>query len=354
MTQKATSSEKKSLNLALQGGGAHGAFTWGVLDRLLDEPRITVEAISGTSAGSINAVVFAEGLRRGGAKEAKQLLHDFWLGVSQSAGDWLAGSNFRNPLQENLLNSMDSGMGVWFEIVGHIFSPNEMNPLGLNPLKDLLHKLVHFEKLQDYKAVQLFIGATNVQNGRIRIFERHELTADMILASCCLPKIYPSVKVGEHYYWDGGYMGNPAIFPFFYKTKCEDILIVHINPLCREKVPHTALEIDNRINEISFNSSLLHELRAIEFAKRLVKEDWLKDEYREHFRFDDIRLHTLASQGYLKQWSASSKFNMHWYFLRELFEAGRACMDEWIEDHYDAIGSHSTLDLRHEYLEPIG
>lgn len=347
-------SDVKTISLALQGGGSHGAFTWGVLDRLLDEPRLKVEAITGTSAGSVNAVLFAEGLRTGGREGARKLMQHFWKSLSRASGDWFAGTGIKNPMQETWLNAIEASMSVYSSIISHLFSPSELNPLKLNPLKSLLDESVDFEALRHDCSINLFVCATNVQNGRIRTFEKHEINCDTVLASCCLPKLYSSVKIGDHYYWDGGYMGNPAIFPLFYKCSSEDILIIQINPICREKVPSSAIEIDNRINEISFNSSLLHELRAIEFARRLVKEEWIKPEYRDHFRFDDMRLHSLDAEQYVKQWSASSKFNMHWYFLSELYESGRTCMDNWLAKHYDAIGKHSTIQLRDEYVMPHG
>ncbi|MBL0898332.1 MAG: patatin-like phospholipase family protein, partial [Reyranella sp.] len=234
----------KRINLALQGGGAHGAYTWGVLDRLLDEERLEVEAISGTSAGAMNAAVFADGMGRGGREEARRALEAFWTNISQASQ---AG-----PLQPTPFDRYASGWNldhsaafVAFDMLTRMLSPYQLNPMNLNPLRGVLERSVDFRRLEGCRAVKLFISATNVKTGKVRVFESGEITPDVLLASACLPFLFQAVTVDGDPYWDGGYMGNPAIFPLIYGTATQDVVIVQINPLGCDRVPTTAAEIMN-------------------------------------------------------------------------------------------------------------
>ena len=240
----------KRVNLALQGGGAHGAFTWGVLEHLLSDDRLVIEGVSGTSSGAMNAIMLTDGLARGGRPEAQKRLTDFWRSVS-STGDL---PPMQRAVVERLLSFTPvegSPVQAWFDLMSRYFSPYDFNPLNINPLKDLVERFVDFKAVQSFADIQLFISATNVQTGRVRIFPREKITADAVMASACLPELFHAVEIDGVPYWDGGYLGNPVIFPFFGTTQTEDVLVVQINPLVRQKTPTSAGEIMNRLNEIT-------------------------------------------------------------------------------------------------------
>ena len=269
-TRSAAPSAKR-INLALQGGGAHGAFTWGVLEQILSDERLIIEGVSGTSAGAVNAVMLVDGLIRGGREEAQKRLADFWRAVS-STGNL---PSLQRAVMERLLSFTPlegAPVQAWINAISRYFSPYDVNPLNINPLKDLIERFVDFEKLRANTDLQIFVSATNVHTGRVRIFSREKITADAIMASACLPTLFRAVEIDGVPYWDGGYRGNPVIFPFFRTTSTEDVLVVEINPLERKSTPTSASEIMNRINEITFNSSLIDEFRAIEFVARLIDQ----------------------------------------------------------------------------------
>lgn len=339
----------KLINIALQGGGAHGAFVWGVLDKFLEDGRIKIEALSATSAGSMNGVIYSYGLHKGGRQGARDLLYQFWKRISEIGKVY-------NPVHllpwEHLQNgwNVDKSLGyAFFDTFTNIFSPYEFNPLNINPLRGVLEELIDFEELRKCSAVKLFLSATNVRTGRIRVFPIEELTIDAVLASACLPYVFQSVQIGNEFYWDGGYSGNPAIFPLFYHTKSRDILIIHTNPIERHEIPKTVEDIHNRIIEITFNSSLLKEIRAITLVQKLLREEWLKEEYRGHFK--DILLHSMRGDKTMRELSIPSKFNTDWDFLMYLFTRGRAAADVWIQENYSHLGKTSTVDLYQEFLQ---
>lgn len=330
------------INLALQGGGSHGAFTWGVLDALLERGTLDIEGISGTSAGAMNAVVLADGFEENGAEGAREHLHRFWQAVSQA-------SSF-SPIQRTLLDmmfgnwSMDMSPGYMMsDVMSRFYSPYDTNPLNLNPLRDILEKLVDFERVQRCKGVKLFLGATNVHNGKVRVFETGEITADTVLASACLPTMFQAVEIDGVPYWDGGFMGNPVLFPFFRGTSTDDILLVQINPISRKETPKTARDIHNRVNEITFNASLLRELRAIEFVSRKLKEGVLSTE-----DYSDIRMHRIALVDTDAPLSASSKVNAEWKFLTHLRDLGREAALKWSTENEQHVGKKPTICLEEE------
>jgi NTE family protein len=333
----------KRVNLALQGGGSHGAFTWGVLDFLLEDGRLDVEAITGTSAGAMNAAVFAEGYRDDDRAGARHALHRFWQSMSQESA--LA------PVQRQFFDNFFKGWNYdgspaywWMDFITHYASPYEFNPLNINPLRDHLAKMVDFAKVRACEKIKLFIAATNVQTGKIRIFYGKELTADHIMASACLPFLFQAVVIDGTAYWDGGYMGNPALFPLFYETACQDIVIVQTNPIERDEVPKNAREIQNRLNEITFNGTLLRELRAVEFVARLLAAGKLSPlEYMNPF------IHRIDGAEPLKAYSVRSKLDSSWPFLTGLRDIGRAAAKRWLDQHYDDLGNGSTIDLRAEF-----
>ena len=335
----------KPINLALQGGGAHGAFTWGVLEHLLSDQRLSVEGISGTSAGALNAVMLADGLARGGREEAQKRLADFWRAVSSNG----KLPSLQRAVTERLLSFTPiegAPVQAWLDALSHYFSPYDVNPLNINPLKDLIERFVDFEALQA-SDLQIFISATNVHTGRVRIFSRDKITADAVMASACLPVLFRAVEIDGVPYWDGGYLGNPVIFPFFRTTQTEDVLVVQINPLERDSTPTAASEIMNRINEITFNSSLIAEYRAIEFVGRLIDHGRLPrglgpGEYRR------INVHRILLDRFGTNFDSASKLSTDYDFFEMLRVSGRRAARRFLDEHFDDIGHKSTVDLRAE------
>ncbi len=336
----------KRINLALQGGGAHGAFTWGVLEHLLGEDRLQVEGVSGSSAGAINAVMLADGLTRGGREEAQKRLADFWRAVSSTGN--LPG--VQRAVMERILSFTPlegTPVQAWFDAVSRYFSPYDVNPLNINPLKDLIDRFVDFEALRANSDLQLFISATIVQTGRVRVFPRAKITADAVMASACLPLLFRAVEIDGVPYWDGGYLGNPVIFPFFRTTTTEDVLVVQINPLVRQVTPTSASEIMNRINEITFNSSLIAEYRAIEFVARLIDQGRLPrgmgaGQYRR------INVHRIVLDRFGTHFDAFSKLSTDYDFFEMLRLSGKRAARRFLDEHFDDIGVKGTVDLRAE------
>jgi NTE family protein len=336
----------KRVNLALQGGGAHGAFTWGVLDHLLSDERLSVEGISGTSAGAVNAALLADGLVRGGRAEAQKRLADFWRAAS-SNGNLPA---LQRAVMERLLSFMPlegTPIQAWFDALSRYFSPYDVNPLNINPLKDLIERFVDFEALRACSDLQIFVSATNVQTGRVRIFPREKITADAVMASACLPLLFRAVEIDGVPYWDGGYLGNPVIFPFFRTTTTEDVLVVQINPLVRERTPTSAPEIMNRINEITFNSSLIGEYRAIDFVARLIDQGRLPrgtgpGQYRR------INVHRVVLEPVGTHFDSVGKMSTDYDYFEMLRLNGKRATRRFLDDHFDDIGVRSTVDLRAE------
>ena len=332
----------KTINLALQGGGAHGAFAWGVVDRLLEDERISVEGISATSAGAMNAAVMAYGMTVGGREGAKRLLAEFWEGVSRTMSC--------SPLQywQNLMpgTAFDrSPAFLLFDTMTRVMSPYQLNPSNYNPLRDLLERTVDFERLRQDSTVKLFLCATNVRTGKVKIFENRDITASAVLASSCLPMLFQAVEIDGEAYWDGGYMGNPAIFPLIYNCRSTDVVIVHINPIERDELPRTATEILNRLNEISFNSSLMREMRAIAFVGRLIDSGAFHNNQMKR-----MLMHAIEADDFMKDLGVASKFNADWTFLMHLRDVGRNCAEEWLERNYESLGVRTTMDIQSKYL----
>jgi NTE family protein len=297
----------KRVNVALQGGGALGAFTWGVLDRLLEDDRIEIAAVSGASAGAMNAVVLADGIGQGapdeGRRAARAALRRFWEGVARAG----ASSPYRRTPLMKFLGAFApawASWGAWADAMTRVASPYDLNPLNINPLRDVVDELVDFERVRGCERLGVFIAATNVETGTVRVFKRGELTADHVMASACLPLIFQAVEIDGAPYWDGGYMGNPPLFPLFDANDSADVLIVQINPLVRKGAPRAAADILARIDEITFNASLLRELRAIEFVQRLLAENRV-----EKSRYRDILVHVIEDERALAGFGASADTN---------------------------------------------
>ncbi len=337
---------QKSLNLALQGGGAHGAFTWGVLDKLLEDGRIRFDAISGTSAGAMNAVAYADGIMQNGAQGARDNLRKLWEAIGQAAR---YSPLRRTPLDILMGNwSLSGSPGLALVNLFHQFSsPYAVNPLNLNPVAEILGSVVDFDRVRKCDQVELYISATNVETGRVRVFNRAEINCQMVMASAALPHMFQAVEIDGVPYWDGGYMGNPVLFPF-YRSKTADILIVQINPIEREGTPRTAREIFDRVTEITFNASLLHELRMIDFVRQLADEGKLKLRNAKA-----MRIHLIDSQDELSELGAASRLNAQSLFLDHLFELGRGRAQRWLDAHFDDLGKRATVDLR-AMFEGIG
>jgi len=335
----------KMINLALQGGGSHGAYTWGILDRLLEEKDIEIHGVSGTSAGAMNAVVLSDGFRKGGREGAKESLHNFWEEIS-------AMSAFMNPNHQTFAEHVAEGWNIdksfgyqWFEALTRMFSPYQLNPLNINPLRNLLAKIIDWDNINGGGKIPVFITATSVTTGRPRVFRCHEINEDVLLASACLPLLYQSVQIDGEPYWDGGYMGNPSIWPLIYHTDVSDVLLLQINPLVRNGTPKTSHEIMNRMNEITFNSSLIAEMRAINFVAELVEHHKLdENEYRK------IHMHMINAPAESYGLNASSKVNTDWTFLQFLHGIGREKADAWIALYKGEIGRKSSLNINEEFL----
>ena len=342
--------KQKLVNLALQGGGAHGAFAWGVLDRLLEDGRLDIEGVCACSAGTMNALALAQGLEVGGNDAARESLENLWRQVSIAGAKYspMAQSGVANLFPTEWSNALSFFL---FDSTSRLLSPYQFNPLDINPLRDLLAELIDFERVRHCSAVKLFISATHVKSGKVRVFDSNELSLDVALASACLPYLFKAVEIDGEHYWDGGYMGNPSLYPLFYKTDSRDIIIVHINPLVRDEIPKTAPDIFNRINEISFNSSLIDDMRAIAFVKKLINQDILKEESRSQFK--DILLHSVRSDAAMCDLDVSSKFKTDWKFLTDLRDRGRQVMDAWLSKHFKDVGIRDSVDLHTEFLSSV-
>ncbi len=344
MARKPLAVQPLALNLALQGGGSHGAFTWGVLDRLLDDPTLTFAGASGASAGALNAAVLATGLAEGGRAGAQAALRAFWMDVAaQSAcfGRWphlpgvgLAGYNLDNNPYFALSN-----------LFLRAFSPYQFNPLGDNPLRAVLLRHVKLHALREGE-LKLFITATAVRTGQPRVFRRADLSIDALLASACLPQMFRAVEIDGEPFWDGGYSGNPAIWPLTYNTAALDVVLVKINPLVRPDLPNTPEEIADRVNEITFNAGLISEMRAINFVQRLIEEGRV-----DTGEYKNLRLHMVADDAGLAPLHASSKLNTSVEFLEALHALGRAAADRFLLEHRADLGRRSTLDVRKTFLQ---
>ena len=319
---------RRIVNLALQGGGSHGAFTWGVLDRLLEDDRLAVEGMSGTSAGAMNAVVLAHGLLEGGRDGARAALRSFWDAIATrvafpgtaglAGGYGLAASGELSPLARTLLSFCRA------------FSPYQLNPFDINPLRDIVERQIDFERLRVASPVKLFVATTHVRTGRLRMFATHELSADVVLASACLPSLYQGIEIDGELYWDGGYAGNPAVFPLLHECRSHDVIVVLIHPLERPSAPKTAKAILNRVTELGFGAAFLREMRAIAFAKQTAENDLLSWGRLER-RLRRVRFSIIEAEELMSELSSESTVNTHHAFLDMLYQKGRERARLWIE-----------------------
>ncbi|GAB5459545.1 MAG: patatin-like phospholipase family protein [Henriciella sp.] len=337
-------SKRKGLSLALQGGGSHGAFSWGVLDRLVEENAINIKAITATSAGATNAVAFAAGYAQNGIDGAKESLETFWRTISQK-GVVFSAFSATNPLTELMpFGPMHAAMAFT-----SIASPYEFNPFDLNVLRDALDETIDFDAVLA-APMDLFVSATNVETGRVKVFAEDEISRDAVLASACLPQTFRAVEIDDNAYWDGGYMGNPSLFPLVYSSAPRDVLMVLLNPISRQGVPKRVPEIMDRLNEISFNASLIGELRAIAFVQKLLDDGQLKEPLRKKYR--RLNIHAIRGGQILRDLSLQTKYDTSWGFLTDLRDMGRAAADDWLGTCAKHLGKGtSSLNLQEEFLQ---
>lgn len=333
--QKAT----RRVNLALQGGGAHGAFSWGVIDRLLEHESIEIEAITGASAGAMNAVALADGLADGDREAGRAALRRFWEGICDSARS--------SPIQRTLFDVATRNWGLdrspaylWMDMLSRVASPYDLNPMNLNPLRDLVEDLIDFDRVRA-SGILTFIAATNVETGRTKVFTRKELTSDHVMASACLPLMFQAVEIDGVPYWDGGYMGNPPLWPLFDCAESDDVILVQINPFVRRGAPRSARDILNRMNEITFNASLLRELRAVDFVTRLMDSGRM-----EGTGYRRVLVHMIEDEATLAGLGASSKMNAEKAFIDMLFDKGRSAAEAWLDRHFKDLGKRSTVKIQ--------
>ncbi|SLN16393.1 patatin-like phospholipase family protein [Pseudooctadecabacter jejudonensis] len=331
----------KRINLALQGGGAHGAFTWGVLDRLLEDERIEIAAMSGTSAGAMNGAALKAGWACGGREGARENLDWFWAQIGAVTDDGIAQwMDAVAPAAPLLAQAMSySPAYAAFDITTRMMSPYMSGPLYRNPLKTIVEKF-EFADVCSAQGPDLFVGATNVRTGKIKVFQGDDITGEALMASACLPTLFQAIEIGGEAYWDGGYTGNPALFPLFEGHLPDDIVVININPLERDAVPTDAQAIANRINEISFNTSLLRELRAINFVKRLLVQGTLPEGAMKN-----VLVHMIADDALMNDLSVATKSIPNPVVLARLKSAGRTAANRFLEDHFNDIGQRDTVDL---------
>ncbi len=337
--------KKKRVALALQGGGAHGAFTWGVLDKLLEDGRIEIEGVTGTSAGGMNAVCLAQGLSRGDNMTARNELRNFWSTMSDAGKD--SALNKRGPIDKALgkFTMYNSPGFIVFDYLSRMFSPYELNPTQVDPLKDVINKTFDFENLRTQNACKVYLCATHVYTGKLRVFTTKELTTQTLLATACLPSIHNAVMVDGEYYWDGGFIGNPVFFPLIYDCDTPEIILIQLNPTVRNTLPKTSREIADRLNEITNNSSVVREMRAIQFISDLIDSGQLDS--KKHKR---LHMHVIEDEEAFQELGWSSKLNTEWEFLTHLFEKGRNAGELWLKNNFDKVGVESTAPMRDHFV----
>ncbi|WIM14175.1 patatin-like phospholipase family protein [Enhydrobacter sp.] len=337
----------KRINLALQGGGSHGAFTWGVLDALIEDGRLSFEAVSGTSAGAMNAAIVLQGWAKGGPDGARKALADFWTELGTFA---VASPIRRTPLDrlQGNWNLDESPTVLWADVIQRTLSPWQRNPLNFDPLRDLLRKHFDEKAVRACSDIKAFVAATNVETGKVRIFKREELSIDALLASACLPNVHDAVVIDGVPYWDGGYRGNPPIWPFIYESETRDVVLVELDPAVRKGVPRSNAEIADRLNEITFGGALMAEMRAIAFVQDLIRQGAITGTFGTRLKM--MLIHSINDDASLAPLGAVSKFNIEPDFLEHLFQLGRAAATRWLASTFDSIGVETSIDIAARFL----
>jgi NTE family protein len=357
-TSAASLAPNHRINLGLQGGGSHGAFTWGVLDVLLQDRKIDIEGISGTSAGAMNAVALAHGFAECVGKPqsdpreaARESLANFWNGIINMGA---IGQAQRAPFDMflGLAGGHHSTSGQWADAMARAWSgsmsPYQINPLDLNPLKTFVERQIDFERLAQLRDIKVFVVATRVSTGKAEVFSGKRLTADAVMASACLPMMFQAVEIEGEHYWDGGYSGNPALHPLIYKCESRDIVLVQINPIKRDQLPTNAVDIMDRLNEITFNSALIAEMRAIDFVKRLLAEGKLDPAH-----YKDVLMHRIDGGEVLEQMGSTTKISTEANLIRSLFDLGQSHARKWLVEHRKDLGVCSSLNIARDYLDDL-
>jgi NTE family protein len=340
-------SDRKRINLALQGGGSHGAFTWGVLDSLIEDGRLEFEALSGTSAGAMNTVIFLQGWAKSGPNGARAELRAFWTELGKMS---ITSPIQRTPFDRfcGTWNLDDSLAAMWADVMQRTLAPWMRNPLGLDPLRDLLRRHFDQDAVRGCHGIKAFIAATNVQTGKVRIFTREELTLDAVLASACLPNVHDAVVIDGVPYWDGGFRGNPPIWPFIYASDSQDVVMVELDPSFRPGVPKSNAEIADRLNEITFGGALMAEMRAIAFIQDMIEKGAITGEFGT--RLKKILIHSINDEASIAPMGSVSKFLIEPAYLEHLFELGRLAATKWLAATFDDVGVKSSIDIRGRFL----
>lgn len=339
-----TSSGKKKVALALQGGGAHGAFTWGVVEELLLDGRFEIEGLTGTSAGAMNAVAAAQGIIKGGNKGGVEALAQFWNNVS----DYSKGKGVSPEGLDKFYGNFtmhNSPSFLFFDFLTRVFSPYQLNPSDVNPLREVVQDFFDFDLLHKNPYPGVFICATQVATGKIRMFHNKDLSTDALMASACLPFLFKSVRIDGEYFWDGGYIGNPVLFPLIDNCSTADIIVVQLNPTHRAELPTEATAIFDRMNEITCNSTLLREMRAIKFITDLIDSGKVVDKSLKR-----LHMHLINSEDTFSNLGFSSKLNTTKEFLEYLRLKGKMTARKWIEENYEQVGKASTVDMQDYYV----
>lgn len=334
---------KKTITLALQGGGSHGAFTWGVLDRLLEDHRIEIEGISGASAGAMNAVVLAHGFVTGGRDGARQALKDFWTSVASRAPFLTIPEYLPSPATLAAQSDLPSAYKAMLSLL-RFFSPYQFNPLDINPLRDILAKQIDFERLRAECKLKLFIATTQVSTGTLKLFRTRQLTLDTLLASACLPALHHAVEIDGEAYWDGGLTANPPLFPLLHKCDARDIVVVLLHPQPRPKTPVTANDIWHRLSEMNFSSTFFTELQGLMLAKREAGRGWFFSGRLER-KLHRLNMHVIESKELMSQLSMHSKLNANPAFINGLHDEGRTHAEAWLEKNFEQLGVRSSFRL---------
>lgn len=338
-----TTPKQKSIAIGMQGGGSHGAFTWGVLDYLLEDGRLNIEGASGTSAGGMNCLALAQGLAEGGKEGARKSLHRYWRVLSEKSKKIGMAPT---PL-DNFIGGHGINMNPLFFLMGQIkknFSPYEWNPKNQNMLADLVKELFNFKTISNYEAFKVFLCATNVRTSKLKIFSGKEITPEAVLASACLPTLFQAVNIEGEDYWDGGFIGNPAIFPLIYNCETPDILVILLTPQYRHNTPKTLREIHGRMTELSLINTLTREMRAIQFVGNLIDSG-----VADKTKIKKVNIHLIENTQVFSDLDHTSALNSDWDFLKFLFEKGRETAENWMKKNYSGIGQRSTANLLEEF-----
>lgn len=335
---------KKRIAIACQGGGSHGAFTWGVLDALLEDGRFEIEGLTGTSAGGMNAVATAQGLAKGGNKEARATLRLFWERVHESGKNSIL--NNRGPIDKYMHNwTMYNSPGfLMFEFLSRMYSPYELNPMKTDPLRDVIVNTFDFDFLRSQDVCKVFLCATHVYTGKLAVFKTNEIKLECLLATACLPTIHGAVLVDGEYYWDGGFIGNPVMFPLIYDCETSDVILIQVNPAIRNKLPTSAREISDRLNEITNNASVIREMRAVHLIGQLQDEGIIPEG-----RMKRVHMHLIEDEACFQELGWGSKLNTEMDFFDHLFKKGRDAATAWISKNYESVGKKTTALIREHF-----